>query len=812
MNRILLDARYALRHFTRRPGVTATMVAVLVIGMTIATSLFSFVHAYLVEPPRGIARADDLVRIRAVQSTPYGLRERRFERVELDAHLSATNLYRSAAGWTTSLVAVEHAGSADPDWVTTMFVTDAYFDVLGVHPAAGPGLPAMREGDTTLAAVVSRALRERHFASDAEAIGRTLVVAGRPVTIVGIAPAQFRGVDNGYPYVLWLPDAASETLAPSIEPPQWAAVARLAPGTTATAASAAAAAITTNAIASVGDDPRVTPSSDVVPLAAMNGDPLFEQEIVGMTTALSLLALVVLLVTGTNASALQTGLSMARGREIAMRFSLGASRGVVVRQLLTESGLLGLVAGAATLALLLAVQRVGATFLSEFPVPVRIDAASIAFTFGIALAAGVIGGISPALHASRAGVAATLKATTGGSSSRRGGLQRGLVVAQVLLTMPLVVLLTAMVLMVVAEYRREAVRDVSHEVALLELRAASSDAGAVDPAREVGHLAPRLENLPMVERAIPNVGRVEHYNDYVAEGATDTTTERLELEASVVAPGWFETMDRPIRAGRALALADSTTREARDDAPIVIGEDLAAAIAPGRTPIGMRILPPPESTGPALVVVGVARTPPGMQRRPGDEYEVFTPATPKHAVTDVSLLVRLRGDPLASMRELRDALRATAPGLGIVELRTLAQIEEEGRNAYLVGTAVLAGLGFLALFLSAIGLYAVVAFAVTQRTAEIAVRLAVGARTGQVVRHTMRDGMRLTAVGLVVGVPLSLAALHVVISTPKMLPPVPLWQVAAIAVLGVVAIATAATWIPARRAARVAPASVLRSD
>ncbi|HVF35895.1 MAG TPA: ABC transporter permease, partial [Candidatus Saccharimonadia bacterium] len=374
MNRLLHDARFALRHYARHPGVTATMLLVLVIGMTIATSLFSFTRAYMTEPAPGVERAEDLVRIRAKWSSPWGMSKREFGREELDSQLASTTSFREVTAWTKAIVALDRAGADDPDWATAQFVTGPYFEVLGVRLAAGRGLPAERADGEALVAVVSRPLRERHFASDADALGRTLLVAGRPVTIVGVAPARFRGVDSNDDDVqtLWLPEAARAQVAPSAKPPRYVAAARLAPGGDLATASAAAAALASHVPRDPEVDVRTTRSADVVRMVAMNGDPLFEREMTGMLTGLSTLALLVLLVTGMNASALQTGLAMTRGREIAMRLSLGASRGRVLRQLLTESGLLGLVAGSLALALLAAIHQLGAAILANFPFPLTI--------------------------------------------------------------------------------------------------------------------------------------------------------------------------------------------------------------------------------------------------------------------------------------------------------------------------------------------------------------------------------------------------------------------------------------------------------
>jgi hypothetical protein len=444
----------------------------------------------------------------------------------------------------------------------------------------------------------------------------------------------------------------------------------------------------------------------------------------------------------------------------------------------------------------------------NMPFALSFDVASVAFTFCVGLLAGTVAGLSPAFFASRGDVVSGLKASGGANSTRRGRLQRGLVVAQILLTQPLIVMLVAMVLLLAGEYRRQSVTESAQEVATVKMLVADVDAAGADVAVETERLARTLEGLPGVERAIHDPEGSLDLVGYTAETATPAAP--FELDAQLVAPGWFGLTGLAVRAGREFAAPDVLPLESRQERAVVIGEDFASALWPGESPIGKRLAPPPESTTGPLLVVGVAHTPAGRVRRGGMPYLVYLPAPANPG--RVALLAKLRGDTETALREIRTALRQAAPGLGIVELRTVGEVEREMRGQYLQATSIFAGLGLLALLIAAIGLYAVVAFAVSQRLAEIAVRLAIGARAGQVVLRTMGDGLWLVLVGLVLGLPASLAGLALVTGTTNMLPPVPLWQVGSLAMLGIATIAALATWIPARRAARVDPANYLRGD
>lgn len=805
MQEILQDLRYAVRQFARRPGTTLAIVFVLTIGMTVAASLFSFIRSYTTAPAPGIERADDLVWVRGLVSSRYGAYGRKFPREEVRAHAAARETFRGVAGFTQAVVGIERSGAEQSDWIEATFVTDGFFELLAVSPAVGRGLAASPEDP--LEAVISHGLSERHFATREAALGGTLMVSGRPVRVVGVAPADFRGVDSGEYYGLWLHESALPFLVAAEKPPLFGAFGRLAPGVTLATASAAVQAIGVHAAAQeVTLEEGEVLSTDVVPMAAMRNDPNFEREVVNMMTALTLLGVLVLVVTGMNASALQTGIAMTRGREVATRLSLGASRLRVVRQMLVESGLLGVCAGAAALGLLSAVAYVLPGLTTQLPFPLGIDATATAFTVAVALAAGVLAGMSPALYATRGRIVGGLKAGGGAGATRRNTLQRGLVFTQVLLTQPLVVMLVAMTLLILDEQRQLQGSEHAHEVASLQLLPASVDAAGLDRVAETERLAQRLEEVPGVVRAVPDPGVRFDVAGYTAP--TRGPAAPFVLDVQFVAPGWFETLGQAMTAGRAFVPTD-VPKDETQERPVVIGEALAAALWPGESPLGKRLAPPPDSQHVPLLVVGVTRVP-GPEHRAGQPYPVYLPAPPDAG--RIALLVRMRGNTTVVLGEIRRAVRAAAPGLGISELRTLGEIEAEARDALMTATSIFSGFGLLALSICAIGLYAVVAFVVSQRVGEIAVRLAIGARAGQVVRRTMRDGLKLVVIASAIGLPVSLAGLGFVTTTTNMLPPVPLWHVGTLAILAIATISALATWIPARAAARVEPAHHLRGD
>ena len=832
------DSRFALRQYMRNPGATLAMLVVLAGGMSISTALFSFLRAYATQPPLGVQYRSDVVRIRGMQPTSEGQGVRRFSRAELEEHQRLTSHFSAVAGWANAGVAIQggQGGERRGRAATATFVTDDYFSILGAQPVIGTALPpsAAGNGAPQLVAVIGQGIWETLYARSPDAIGATLMVDGLPVTIVGVAPPRFAGLNVFSELKLWLPLSAQPLLMPGTGPDAeiFGAVGRLQPGVSPTAASAAVQVVAARAAATArerqADQASATlGSADVVPLLASNGDPQFERDRRMLAAVFAALGLIVLLVTCTNVSALQTGLAMNRRREIAIRLSMGAGRARIVRQLLTESMLLAAVAGTAALGTVWVIQRVLMTRLPDMPLELRVSIPAALFTFGVALAVGIAFGLSPALHATRLTVATVLKNATAAIAAPRVRLQRVLVVAQIALTQPLIVGLAVMLFVLSSEYERLGLNEFSTQIVSLRMRPsaesqAATGADSVEARQrqhaEILRLRDRLGATPGVVGAVQDPrhsltleGYTVHPDDRIAGGID----QPLRLVAPMVFPGYFDVMGIPLTLGRDFAGADVGAAEgaAGGELPVVVGAHLARRLWPGASPLGRRLRPGPDAPRPAhtFAVVGVVDQPADAKREQSEGHRVYLPPDSARAASSPGLLIRSAGEGNALISTIRTIVREELPGMAITDLRTIADIEGEVRQGFMFIAMTLAAAGLLTLALAAIGLYAVVAFAVGQRTGEIAVRMAVGAHARQIIGRFIGDGLRLGAIGLAIGLPLSLMVVRTLL-TADMLPSIPLLPVALIAAVGVVVVALTGTWIPARRAAAVDPAVVLRRE
>lgn len=825
------DTRFALRHFGRRPLATLTMLVVLATGMGISATLFSFLHAYATQPPTGIPAADDLVRVRGIETTRWGTRGRTFTAEELEEYRGLTTHLRAVAGWMNESAILDRAGAGDRqgEGGLATFVTPGYFAVLGVQPILGPGLPSVERGEASApVAVIGYGVWDRFFGRSPAAIGSTLMVNGVEVTVVGVAPRRFGGVNHFDPLKIWMPASSRELVVADAarRPATFYAAGRLPAGVGLAAASAATGVVAERVAAASGETAAAAGErelrTDVVRLLFASGDPNFDNDVRLLAIAFTTLGLLVLAVTCMNVSALMTGLALARRREIAIRLSIGAARARLVRQLLTESVLLAGAAAAGALALVWLVQWASTTYLPDFPLIITVSAPAVAFTFGVALAVGILFGLSPALHATRLTVGSALKDSSAGVAGPRGRLQRALVIGQIAFTQPLIVGVAALLLTLAGSYREMEMNPAADRILSLRLRPAASaqptgvgeEAAAEERRAAMKRLAARLSATPAIEAAIPAVdGRrsLEGYVVHPADRVGGGREEALRISAPTVAPGYFAVMAIPLVMGRELEAADTVARAADGAAelPVVIGAGLARTLWPGVTPIGRRLQPGAEAAGadPSLVVVGVVEQQAAAQ---DDVHRVYLPPTGPQLGESLSLLIRGSGDAERVVRAVRGAAREEAPGLTVVDLRSMAELEAEVRQGYTVAALVLGGGGLLALLLAVIGLYAVTAFAVGQRIREIAVRMAVGARAPQIVGTFVREGLRLSLIGMMVGLPLSLLALRAL--QADFLPAVAMEPVIAVAALGAMTVALAGSWLPARRAARVDPASILRRE
>ncbi len=524
----------------------------------------------------------------------------------------------------------------------------------------------------------------------------------------------------------------------------------------------------------------------------------------------------VLLIACANVANLLLARATARRKEIAIRLSLGAGRGRLIRQLITESVLLSLLGG--MVGLLIAVWGTGLlmAFKPPAPVPIEIDLGAdwrvLGFTFGLSLLTGVLFGLAPALAASRPDLVASLKDEAGGGISR-GRLRGALVIAQVSLSLMLLI---------------------CSGLFIRSLR----NAGSVDPGFDADNLLVMSMDLRLQGysettgrnfsrqlldrvRALPGVvsATMAEYlplgldgarRGITIEGYTAQPGESTEINSSSVATGYFETLGIPLLRGRAFNEQD------REGSPgvVMINEAFARRYWPGQEPIGKRIQTGAARSGandsPYLEVVGVVKD--GKYVTLGEEATPFFYLNlAQRYQSSPTLIVRTRGNPLDYLAAAQSEVAALDKSLALYDVKTMRQHLGLALLPARLAGSVLGVFGLVALVMAAAGIYGVMAYSVAQRTREIGVRMALGASAGAVLRLVTRQGMKLTLVGMAIGLAASLALTRLMKSLlfgVSATDPVTFVVVA----LLLIAVALLACWIPARRAAKVDPMVALRCE
>jgi predicted permease len=823
LDSLIADLRFGFRQFARRPFSTVTMIAVLALGLGFNSALFLVVTTFADNVAPGIPPESSLVRIRGGErTTSRGFTiGREFSYPEFREYASQTTLFSAVAAWTSADVTIDvgrdeeslHSGAAT-------YVTANYFQVLGARPIAGPGLSADSRDDAAapeLHVVISHVVWDRYYGRAQDVIGRTMRVNDVPLTIVGVAPRRFNGARSGGSQVrVWVPLNARPVVqrtAPALagyDTAIYGLLGRLQPGVRPEQALPIVQAIAARAGHQMPPDDRRVLSTDVVRLLAGNYFPPGDnsqgegRRLVVLVLPF-LIPLLVLSITCTTVSALQAGLAIARRREIAMRLALGAPRRRIVRQLLTETVTLALAAAAAGLIVIWILLR---TFESTIPdLHVTLDWRNVLFTGGVALAAGVLFGVSPALHATRLSVGDILKDAASVFVPSRSRLQAGLVVAQIALTQPALLAMGALFLEVVRD-----VRELPSSVRadrILEARFNTNPRyGAMDANREraLARLQARLAALPGVVAVIPQ----ENDDDWAdlavhtMDQAANVDTQAGELRLRAAPPGYFAMMGLPFVLGRDFEPADASAGGA-----IIIGTGTARRLWGDADPIGRRLV----NTGfsrrrtRTFTVVGVVDD----ARAGGNARSGVRAFVPDVGVTG-HFLVQTSGPAHTIAPTVRTVANKTTPELSLVSARTLAAIEDAQRTPFVRAIAATGGSGAIALLLSAIGLYALISFAVGQRVREIGIRTALGADRRRILAMFLRRGLQLSLSGVAVGLALSIVVRQLVAAAGGGEPPAGIAAVAAGVAVVVTGVALLATWIPARRATRVDPLEALRME
>jgi predicted permease len=812
------DLRFASRYFARHKATFAVVVAVLALGTGANTMIFSIFQAEFLRPAPAVPYHAAHARVWAQQrATALGRWELRgFTHSELMMLAEGRAVFDEVAAFTAHDVVLGGTATMEARGVGAQFVTSNFFATLRVPLAAGPGF--LRQSDETApaaTAVIAHAIALQLFGDAASAIGQRILVNEVALQVVGVAPPRFQGaMRNMENPALWIPLGARADIARVA--PRWLTdspalflFARLAPGVSREQATALVRQVIARTLPDSAARVGMSRTADVLAMHALPPGSDRTGMIV-MLAAMATIGALILVVGWMSVSSLMVAAAVGRRHEIAVRLSLGASRSRVLRQLITESTVLAVVGGAAGL-IMAWWTLTWMTKTQIHGVDIAPDAGTFAFTLGLAVVTGILFGLSPALHATRGAVAGAMR-DSGAGSTGRSRLQRTFVTAQIALSQPLLVLLGTMLAVVISGYG-PSTPELSRHVIAVGLRPLSRTGGPGQRREAVDPLVPRIAEHPEVVRAVPDA-TVFDAGWIVAPGM------RTIVNVEGAAPGWFALVDVPIILGRDVSLADTVETT---NLPVVIGSDLARALWAGAHPIGRTVSSPVlrglKEDSLRMTVIGVydatqrlpARTWIGGAADSDGVFRVYT-AAGKQWRRD-RILVRTRGPAASFIPELRRLIRDRAPSLPVSSARTLAQVDaEEYRETLRIAALAGAG-GAVALLLASLGLYGVVSLAVRQRTREIGIRIALGANPARVARMFLGSGLRIGVVALLLGLPLSVAALRLALAQGLVIgTEVNVWVIGFGVAVTLLTVALAATWIPARRAAYVDPTTTLRVD
>ena len=824
----LADGRYALRWLARSPGFTFVAVISLAIGIGFNTALFTVVDALLFKPlpvrdPGSLV--DIFTSSAASRSTEFSTSSYP-DYLDLKAQ---NDVFDDIVGYSPMFGAL--STGVGSRLAMGEISTGNYFRMLGVGAHIGRTLlPEDDRPDAPKVAVVSYRFWQRELASASNVVGSTLRIRGTPFTIVGVAPQSFTGMVPVLSPELWIPVAASLDVEPvgmhDVLPSptgssrlerrgdRWMFMrGRLKAGRTVDEARANLGLI-------VGrlrtEYPATNRDRDVSVRAtsAVHVHPAADPQIMPIATGLMVVVALVLLIACLNVASMLLARASGRQREIGVRLAIGAGRGRLIRQLVTETLLLAMIGAIGGVLLAWWVTRFAATINLPSPIPfafnLRIDLRVLGFTVALTFIAALLAGLVPAILASKPNLVAELRGEQKAAvaAGRRWTLGDALVAGQLAITALLLVVAALLTRSVIAAQRANLGFPVDR-IALISIDASQLRYSKERVEQFYNEVLERIRGISGVE-AVGLATRPPlsvNYNRWEiwVPGVHQPGQHGTIVDVTNVSPDYFKAIDVPLVEGRTF------TPDDRPDTPrvAIVNETMARRFWPGKSAIH-QTFHTRNSEGPLFEVVGVS-----ADHKVTSVSEPPTPflqiARSQQANPYTAVIARTRGNADTLLRDMRREIHAIEPTLAFVENQTME--DELGMTLFPVraGAWLVSAVGAVAMLLAAVGLYGVIAYSVARRTREIGIRMALGARPSTVVGAVMRHGLIVAAVGLVPGAVLAFVAARRIADAlygvgsgdPAS------WLGAAAVVLGVSA---CANFIPAWRAARVHPSEALRTE
>ena len=814
--RLWQDLRHGTRMLAKNPGFTFIAISSLAIGIGINSAIFSLADAMLLRP-LPVPHSGDVVTVHSTNlNGPFGVSYRDY--LDLRDHSES---FSGLIAYTDVTLGMSPRPDALPQMKYGLRVTGNFFDVLGVKPELGRGfLPQENQVPGRDAVVIlSHELWQQQLAADPAIIGRKMRLSGIDFTVVGVAPEKFTGLDLYIHPALYIPLMMSPRLTTSPDDHllesrsqrDLTIKGRLKPGVTLDQARAELHVIAKNLEHSYPDTNR---NIDVTVNTEMQ--ERFRQDQIDSQLSEMLLALAaaVLLVACANVAGLLLSQARVRSREIALRLAIGSGRTRLVRQLLTESLLIAIAGGV----LGIAIAYAGVLFFGRLEIPsdlpIKIDVQLDHRVLLVSLLASVISsilfGLAPALQTTRVNLMNALKTAGSDTPGRRRLLGRSvLVTAQVTLSMVLLLVATVLYHGVRVSlsggpgYRLDHLLMMSFQPGLVRY----NDAQSQQFFRQLAERARSAAGVKSVALAnVVPMGTGQDGATIIPEGYTfPKGKETVDVMCSTINENYFDTMRIPIVSGRPFRATDT----AASPHVAIVNEELAKHYWPGENPIGKRIRLD-DRNGPWFEIVGVAKTTKYMWFGEPPTDFLYLPLA-QHPRQRITLLAESFGDPSSLVTPLREVVRVLDANQPMLDVRTMEDLYQKRAVAnpnMMIETV--AAMGLVGLILALVGLYGLVAYNAGRRTREIGIRMAIGAQRSNVLQMVMRQGLRLSLIGIGIGLIGGFGAEHAlnaIFSNSGVD-----WTMYLIVAPLLLAVTLLAAYIPARRASRVDPMKALRYE